>query len=448
MEQYNKYNNGEYESLYSELVPLQKENRRRSNTGSKIGGLGIMSTTLFIAGEMAGSGVLALPRAIVDSGFIGLVLLIVFCFNAAYGGVRLGNCWAIVEERFPEHRKSTRNPYAIIAQKAVGSWGSIVVSYCIKITLFGAGTVYLLLAAEIIQELLISIIPAMSSCSYFIIISICLIPPMWLGSPKEFSLVGMGAILTTVMACILIFVQILIDGQNSNFKVEHKIHGFHDFFLAFGTLLFAFGGASTFPTIQNDMEDKNQFTKSVSIAFFIILLLYLPVSAGGYFVYGELVGSNIILSLSKTSLVFASNILMAAHLIFAFLIVVNPVCQEFEETFKIPKYFNWKRCLLRTLIVVIMIAIGESIPQFGKILSLIGGSTITLLTFVFPPYFYMKLCAKISDDWELRHIPLHEKIYMWELIFIGLIGGCASTYSAIIAIFGHDYFTKPCYWLR
>lgn len=58
-----------------------------------------------------------------------------------------------------------------------------------------------------------------------------------------------------------------MDGMNKTDPVRHEIHGFHDFFLAFGTLLFAFGGASTFPTIQNDMEDKNKFSKSVMIAF-------------------------------------------------------------------------------------------------------------------------------------------------------------------------------------
>lgn len=49
-----------------------------------------------------------------------------------------------------------------------------------------------------------------------------------------------------------------------------------------------------------------------------------------------------------------------------------------------------------------MIIIGESLPQFGVILSLIGGSTITLLTFVLPPLFYMKLCSMKRPDWQQR----------------------------------------------
>jgi vesicular inhibitory amino acid transporter len=45
-----------------------------------------------------------------------------------------------------------------------------------------------------------------------------------------------------------------------------------------------------------------------------------------------------------------------------------------------------------------MVFVGESVPKFGKILSLVGGSTITLLTFVLPSFFYMRLC-----DQEKQH---------------------------------------------
>ncbi len=36
----------------------------------KVGGLTVATTLVFLAGEMAGSGVLALPRAVVDAGLV------------------------------------------------------------------------------------------------------------------------------------------------------------------------------------------------------------------------------------------------------------------------------------------------------------------------------------------------------------------------------------------
>lgn len=81
------------------------------------------------------------------------------------------------------------------------------------------------------------------------------------------SLVGVGAILSTAIACTLIFVQILTDGIHKTEPAPHIPHNFKDFFLSFGIILFAFGGASTFPTIQNDMTNRKKFTKSVYAAF-------------------------------------------------------------------------------------------------------------------------------------------------------------------------------------
>ncbi|XP_069669918.1 uncharacterized protein [Periplaneta americana] len=318
---------------------IDQENGSNSSTetparNSK--GLTILSTSIFIAGEMAGSGVLALPRAIADSGWIGLALIVYFCINAGFGGTKLGECWSILEERYPEYRKPVRNPYATIAYKAVGKWGSRLISGCIQFTLFGAGTVYLLLSSQILRELLEHLVPKIGFCIWFLVIAMLLCPAMWLGTPKDFRIVGIGALLTTAFACVLIFVQIVLDGFNKSVPAIHEVHGFDKFFLAFGTILFSFGGASTFPTIQNDMIRKEKFSVSILIGFSVILILYLPVAAAGYFVYGEAVDTNIVLTVTESTLITVANVLLAVHLVLAFLIIINPVCQELEEFFKVP----------------------------------------------------------------------------------------------------------------
>lgn len=81
--------------------------------------------------------------------------------------------------------------------------------------------------------------------------------------------------------------------------------------------------------------------------FLVILVFYLPIAIGGYFVYGETTNPNITLSLSHTVLVFIANVCFATHLIMAFLISINPVCQELEEIFEVPhgkfaQQLEWK----------------------------------------------------------------------------------------------------------
>lgn len=82
-----------------------------------------------------------------------------------------------------------------------------------------------------------------------------------------FRIVGVGALLTTAAACALIFVQTVMEGLKRSTPVPHVTHSLDDFFLSFGTILFAYGGAATFPTIQNDMVRRDKFPTSVSIGF-------------------------------------------------------------------------------------------------------------------------------------------------------------------------------------
>ena len=60
--------------------------------------------------------------------------------------------------------------------------------------------------------------------------------------------------------------------------------------------------------------------------------------------------------------------------------------------------FSWKRCLFRTISMAFLLFIAESVPSFGSILNLVGGSTITCLTFIMPPLLYIF----VMDHSEIR----------------------------------------------
>ncbi|KAL4704320.1 hypothetical protein ACJJTC_012896, partial [Scirpophaga incertulas] len=104
-------------------------------------------------------GVLALPRALTKTGWVGVPIIIAMCAVAAFSGKRLGDCWSIIEARDPQMRTRKRNPYAIIAHQALGKTWSVVVSMAVTVTLFGAAVVYLLLAAQIIEQIFRLLLP-------------------------------------------------------------------------------------------------------------------------------------------------------------------------------------------------------------------------------------------------------------------------------------------------
>lgn len=101
-------------------------------------GLTVFTAAVFIIGEMAGSGILALPAAIVGAGWTGFALLVLCCFASGYCGTVLGRSWAILRDRHDEYKGHVRYPYPAIGEKAYGRWASVAVTVCINITLIGS----------------------------------------------------------------------------------------------------------------------------------------------------------------------------------------------------------------------------------------------------------------------------------------------------------------------
>lgn len=75
---------------------------------------------MFVAGENAGAGILALPYTLNGTGRLGVPLMIMICIDATISATLIGKCWIILEERWPEYRVQCRNPYPEIGKMAFG----------------------------------------------------------------------------------------------------------------------------------------------------------------------------------------------------------------------------------------------------------------------------------------------------------------------------------------
>jgi len=407
--------------------------------------LSILTASIFLAGEMAGSGVLALPNAILGTGWPGLLIIIFFTVNALFTGTRLGLCWVMLEDRYDEFKGEIRDPYPAIGQKAIGTVGRILSLICICITLYGGGCVFIVLIAQLLSGVMASAGVHLSTCMWMVVSAAILTPLTWFGTPKDFWPIAVGALITTVTACVLIMVNVGMEGAKLE-AVEYPPASASGFFQAFGSIMFAFAGASTFPTIQADMRDRSQFKYAAIFAILILFLIYFPMAAVGYFALGSLVEDNIVLSMTDGWEKVTVEIMLLLHLITAFPIITNPPSQLFEELLGLPTTFNVKRCVFRSASVLLLLFIAETIPSFGAILGLVGGSTVTLLTSVFPPLFYMRIADATIGVKGVQEKKIHilERIYCWFLIIVGIAGGCLATYNAVGNIVDSD-FSVPCY---
>ena len=133
--------------------------------------------------------------------------------------------------------------------------------------------------------------------------------------------------------------------------------------------MFAYAGASTFPTIQADMRERDKFIYSAVIAITsecpprylhsavmccvsVLFLIYFPVAVACYYSLGDLVQDNIVLSMSGGWERAVVEVMLLVHLVTTFPIIMNPPAQILEHLLRIPPHFNWRRCVFRWVCAV------------------------------------------------------------------------------------------------
>ncbi|XP_076458232.1 uncharacterized protein LOC143291966 [Babylonia areolata] len=442
--------------------------------------MGVLMTSVFLVGSMAGSGILALPSAVESTGWVGLVVLVLCGMGASYTGEVLGECWDMVQERFPAMRGPVRYPYPAIGMLTFGRAGRydtdtyettssrydtdtyettssrydtdtyettssrVIVSVAVDFSMLGGAVVFLLLAGQnvagVVRE---NGGPSLPLCYWFIVISVLLFPLTLRASPKEFHWIGVGAMGATVIACIILLVVMAMDARAAQ-PVHHREIRPLPFAAALGTFMFAYGGHPVFPTFQTDMKAPRKFGISCRIAFFCLLCIFLPVAAVGYFVYGSRVKANILQTVTPGPALQVVECLITAHLVCSFVIVINPVCQELEEIIGISPHFNVKRVLMRLGVCLGVLMVAETLPHFGAVMSLIGGSSMTLLVFICPPIFFFRL-ALAKGPWPLVVIPVCKTVLLIVIMVLGIVLGVAATISAITVLSAPGTFIPPCF---
>lgn len=426
-----------------------------------IHGMGWLVTCLFIVGETAGGGLIAMPTAVISTGLLcGIIIVLLGAVLCAYTGNQLSENWTILQARWPEYRHHCRKPYPAMGYRAIGPKFKTVVSVCLDVTQFGTAVVFMLLAAKNLENFLhvyggIHV----GFCYLVIIVGAFMLPFTMLKSPKDFWWAVIGAMVTTTIAVSLIIFGSSVDYSTCSQHNAYPPLQPSRFFMSFGTVMFAYGGHGAFPTIQHDMKKPYLFRRSVYLAYAIICGMYLPVSVIGYATYGDSLQDSIIPSLQNLWIQQAVNVLITLHVVLALTIVFNPINQELEEVLNVPQGFGIKRVLCRSLMMVAVVFVAETVPEFGVLLDLVGGSTITLMALIFPVIFNLYLhagnkkhegkLAASGENWitisEILQYTSKGKLLINLIVLAaGIIGGMAATWSAMTAMLGAE-FSPPCY---
>jgi solute carrier family 32 (vesicular inhibitory amino acid transporter) len=160
---------------------------------------------------------------------------------------------------------------------------------------------------------------------------------------------------------------------------------------AYGVVAFQFDIHPMLLTIQVDMKNKRKIGKAVCIGILTTCCLSGLATSLAAYRYGQMTTSNLLETLPKSWILYLVIMLVTVQLCLSSAVGNSALYQHLENLLGVPQHFTYKRCLVRSAMVFLAVLIGELLPKFDLVMSLIGGSLNGTLIFIMPPLFYTKI---------------------------------------------------------
>ncbi|XP_057434044.1 lysine histidine transporter 2-like [Lotus japonicus] len=382
---------------------------------------------------MVGAGVLSLPYAMAHMGWgPGITILTLSWVITLY------TLWQMVEMH--EMVPGTRfDRYHELGQYAFGEkLGLYIVVPQQVVVEVGTCIVYMVTGGKSLKKVHDSLCPDCKDIktSYWIVIfaSVNLVLAQC-PNLNSISVVSLGAAAMSLTYSTIAWGATIKKGIEPNVDYSIKSHNTADavfnFFSALGDIAFSFAGHSVVLEIQATMPtspelpSKKPMWRGVVFAYIGVAFCYLPVAVIGYYMFGNAVDDNILITLERPVwLISAANLFVVIHVIGGYQIFAMPVFDMLETVLvkkaKLPPCLAL-RIITRSVYVGLTMIIGISVPFFGSLLGFLGGFAFAPASYFLPCIIWLKLKKpkKFSLSWIINWICIILGVLLMTLSPIG-----------------------------
>ncbi|XP_022869817.1 lysine histidine transporter 1-like [Olea europaea var. sylvestris] len=184
-----------------------------------------------------------------------------------------------------------------------------------------------------------------------------------------------------------------------------------NFFSALGNVAFAYAGHNVVLEIQAtipstpEKPSKVPMWRGVIVAYVVVALCYFPVALIGYWMFGNKVEDNILITLEKPVwLIAMANMFVVVHVIGSYQIYAMPVFDMIETVLykKLKFKPSWYiRFVSRNIYVGFTMFVAISFPFFGGLLGFFGGFAFAPTTYFLPCIMWLAIYKpkKFSLSW-------------------------------------------------
>ncbi|KAL1304503.1 hypothetical protein AAFC00_003492 [Neodothiora populina] len=380
---------------------------------------------------LIGVGLLALPLALKYSGWVpGLIFFVFAAISTQYTAKLLAKCLDV---------DNSLITFADLAYVSFGPGARLATSLLFSLELLATCVALVVLFADSLDAL----IPGWGIMEWKIVCGVILIPLAFM----PLRLLSFTSILG-IVSCFGIVLAVVVDGlikpdSPGSLRQPMKTFLFPEHWqtipLSFGLLMSPWGGHSVFPNIYRDMRHPYKYRRGVNITYAFTATLDLFMAVVGLLMFGEGVRDEVTKNIFLTdgypqwlSVIIAICVaiipltkipLNARPIISTIEILTGLDSRAVAQSTSLHGMSGFNRGLLkatiRVVITILFVIFAILVPDFDRIMSLLGSVACFSICIILPLAFHLKI---FGDQ-----ISKAEKIMNWTLIVISTCLAVVST---------------------
>ncbi|XP_046553447.1 amino acid transporter AVT3B-like isoform X2 [Haliotis rubra] len=341
----------------------------------------------------------------------------------------------VIRVKDPPVPQTSDMTYGDVGFEALGHTGRFLVDLAIVVSQTGFCCAYLIFISENLSDYFQGM-----RIGHWLLI---LLPPLCLLTLlrhlSSLSISSLMAQCSNLMAFAVVF---WFDFEHlNNIEIHPKnmsIRGF-PFFLAIA--IYCYEGAGMILSLESSLavEVRHKFRKFFITTMVIVTSLYISFGACGYLSFGPETNQIITLNLPKGQSIDFSMIVksfLCIALYCTYPVMMFPVMKILERyTITDADKNYWKGNILRACMVLCTGVVVMMIPNFANLMALVGASCCTLLAFILPGIFHLRIFNQ-SLSWT-------QKLTDIALIAIGVIGTLVGSIDAINRLNSNESTERP-----
>ncbi|EEY54291.1 Amino Acid/Auxin Permease (AAAP) Family [Phytophthora infestans T30-4] len=374
-----------------------------------------------------GSGVLGLPYAFRKCGIlVGFVTLVGVAAVSTYAMMLVVQCKYKLKQQ-----GKTVTKYGEIGYFAMGQMGSAIVNTALVISQTGFCIAYLIFIASNAHKFL--------DVSKQLVVSVC-VPPLigftLLRHMRELAYVALLADFMCILG-LLVVLNIDLGYMDINHDYIEPIGVVSAIPFFFGVASYCFEGVGMVLPLENSMRNKHNFMPILVCTVVIITSLYATFGICGYLAFGNDTDAVITLNFEGSGgLVTLVKVFLCLGLFFTYPVMLFPVFEVLQpmvacgNKLENPQTTQKKGIVLRAGVVLLTAVIAAGVPDFGRFISFIGSTCCSLLAFILPAFFHLRL---FSDEPSTCGNRLRQ-VFLCGMMLLGSVMLGAGVVEAIISV--------------